>query len=592
MIRTLHAGAVSTTRTGRPLGIDRRTLLLSAAALPLVDLRPAAAASPVNVFGVQTHMAHGWDPAILDTARALGLRPARVRDEVYWDQIERQSGVFDFAGYDAAFAKYEEVGTRLIYTCNWSNALYDAEQAANPGQSCIPNTPAERDAFVRYVLTVLDRYTTRYPGLIEAVEVWNEVNGTWNGGYASDQVVPVYVALLRAVYEAIRARPAFAAIKILGGACVGTPLNFIRWLADAGALDCLDGLVVHPYGSAESIIAQAGRLAQVLAPYGKAVPVWATEFGALPAAADVAKQLTACRAAGFERASWYLLRNYGSFACGLIDEAGRITNAGRTWRYLSRLLGTATYLGRLPSQPRTHLHAFQTQSAGTLTVAWTEYGKSSLVVTGAHQRVGLFGGALPTAQRYGLGATPLLLLGTPAIAEDLRGEVVLADINRDFSLTQGAQGWSYLARAGGMPYALSTTGDQWGDAWTDPAASYSSLSVDVAHPSLKDGIGVETIRRWTVPAGVRRVRVAGQVYRGGGGDGTDVSVLRNGVLMFRRLGLLDQTCLLDQVVDVGEGQVIDFVTGPGAARDMNFDATRWQATILATTAAPTVADLS
>ena len=234
-------------------------------------------------------------PRLLQQLEQQGITFEYVRDEIYWAQLEnRRPGEFNWSYCDDYVDRIARSGHGLLLTVNWSNPLFrrssEMRRAPAPRNGIdLPDTPEQQMAFADYVMAVLERYAKpggeRYrAGLIEAVEVWNEANGSWSGGLPigpGDGGVPaILTALTKTVFQRIRSDRAFDSIPVLGGAAVLIPRNYIRWLLDAGLGSVVDGIVVHPYMPAEEIIEQAGAVRRLLDERGlQRVGIWATEYG-------------------------------------------------------------------------------------------------------------------------------------------------------------------------------------------------------------------------------------------------------------------------------------------------------------------------
>ena len=139
-----------------------------------------------------------------------------MRDEIYWERLEVRPGTYDWSYCDGYVDALARAGRRLLLGVDWSNRLYRSPETAlkrHPRNGIfMPETDRERDAFAQYVLAVLNRYAhpggERYrPGLFEAIEVWNEANGSWTGDMpvraGPDGVPAALVALTRAVHQAV-----------------------------------------------------------------------------------------------------------------------------------------------------------------------------------------------------------------------------------------------------------------------------------------------------------------------------------------------------------------------------------------------------
>lgn len=531
-------------------------------------------------FGAQTHYGQsGWGIAVAQRLGALGIPINRVRDELYWDVLERERGVYRWSAYgDPTMARLAAGGTGVILSFDFGNALY-----ASPGKS-FPDTDAARTAFANYVYAVLDRYarpgTGLHPGMIEGIEVWNEANEHWSGGYTAREVAPLLAQLTRAVAARVRADRDFDALPILGCAPVKVPLNFIQWCFDAGIGPAIEKVVVHPYGTPEALMRDVDLLRRQLDRQGHRQEIWATEFGNVTDADELLRLLAACAAAPLETANYYLSKSSGGFRSGLIDGAGEITAVGRAWAAWAGSLDDAVYLGREPLQAKTYALGFRRADGKMLRICWSHWGWTRLHATGDYQAFDSLGAPLAEASPYLLGRKPIVLLGDANLWEDLEGETPLAESFSGFSLIQGENGWSYRYRRRGQdaPMVFRTSG-QYGTSWGVNGTTYASVGADGAHPDRIGTDPVAVIRRWTAPR-AGRFRAIGSVARPSGqGDGVDAAIERAGEVLFLRQGLVGATAEFDVLFDAAAGQGIDFVTGP--RQEQSFDSVSWRIRISA-----------
>ncbi len=239
-------------------------------------------------FGVVTHFAQaqGVPSVLLPLVRQAGF--SWIRDELYWQEIERAPGRFRFpAHYDAYLEQAARLGIAPLIVLDYGNAaVYPALFGASP----FPQTPKARARFVRYV----DQVVRRYGGLVRHWELWNEPSFD-QISYAS------YLALLKATYATVKAASPDATVLACGGGGIGggpgadCPIALIA----AGGLEDLDGFSVHPYMSPNTpeygYPARGGPIDTVSIPTtwpylqavaaahpgkdGRAPQVWITEFG-------------------------------------------------------------------------------------------------------------------------------------------------------------------------------------------------------------------------------------------------------------------------------------------------------------------------
>ncbi len=202
---------------------------------------PAPVPAPVirhPQIGVCTHFGLDWWDA--DTVMPLVARSgaAWIRDEIYWENIEKEKGVYQIPEktmrwIDAANAE----GLKLVLIFNGSNDLYKPDI-----YDC--EAYAKAAAFVAKELA----------GKVAAIEILNEpanfgfrkhYGGVWKGLEEDGSVspwVPKYVPLLNASARAIKAVNPTVKVVGLGSA---TPVNHRQ--LDMGVAPEVDGITDHPY---------------------------------------------------------------------------------------------------------------------------------------------------------------------------------------------------------------------------------------------------------------------------------------------------------------------------------------------------------
>jgi hypothetical protein len=218
-------------------------------------------------FGVQTHFGQfrpGMDH-LLDLIKGAGA--TWIRDEVYWSEIEKKKGVFEFPPqYDGYLKAARARGIQVLLILDFGNGLYSGSEKGAPA------TDAERDAFARYCREVVKRYG---PLGVRHFEVWNEPNASM---FWKPRPSPAdYARLLEAAYKACK--DADPGSTVLGCSTAGTDVAFISSVLGAGGGRFMDAISFHPYRQPsppeEHLLADTARL-KALAPEK---PLWITEIG-------------------------------------------------------------------------------------------------------------------------------------------------------------------------------------------------------------------------------------------------------------------------------------------------------------------------
>jgi hypothetical protein len=320
-------------------------------ATPTPPPTPAPAATPDVVtpnkmaLGTATSFAQqGWDFSILDTASAMGA--TTLRDGVEWKNIEISPGVYQFTSGGVNYLHtLIQKGFSVTLLVSDSNPLYDGNNTVY--------TDAGRAAYARYIVALLDHF----PG-VASIEIGNEYNA-WNfvsgpvrdRGYGPRQ--QYYYDMLRTVYQAVKA--SHPGVKVLGGATLDIPVGYLKPLFDLGALNYMDGLVIHPYDTdPEQLEKQLGILRTAMGATPR--PIHVTEFAKeLDSVADTAsylvKAIAVMATSGIAEADWYALRQQGSAGniwyknVALASFSGQILPPGQAFQVMSQQVlarGTGT----------------------------------------------------------------------------------------------------------------------------------------------------------------------------------------------------------------------------------------------------------
>lgn len=220
-------------------------------------------------FGVCTHFGQFKHkvPETLELIKRMGA--AWIRDELYWGNVEREKGKFEFPEYyDAYMEAAGKLGTQPLVIFNYSNRHYDNGLA--------PHTQEGRQAFVTYCRELMKRYGR----ICRHWEVWNEPNiGFWQPKPNPKD----YTDLLKAVFEAVKGFD--PKMTVVGVCTAGTDFNFIEEVLKLGGGKFMDAISVHPYRyprspEATDFVGEMKRLKNLLDKYGgDHLKVWLTEFG-------------------------------------------------------------------------------------------------------------------------------------------------------------------------------------------------------------------------------------------------------------------------------------------------------------------------
>ncbi len=231
--------------------------------------------------GFNTHYRSTVDRKALELLAGIGV--TQVRNDLAWNQIEKERGVYDFegAGYDTFVEACEKLGLRILFVLDYGNSLYGENRAVVDGEG--------RRAFAAFAAAV----AKRYGGRGHDWEIWNEPNvakfwGSKEGG--PDTVA--YSELVKAVAPALRkadpeARIAAGALFFTfadsietGGYGIAGP-RFLKEVAATDALSLVDEVTLHLYrpDQPEGALEDIELAQQILKDAGHDVPVTSGEWG-------------------------------------------------------------------------------------------------------------------------------------------------------------------------------------------------------------------------------------------------------------------------------------------------------------------------
>ncbi|MBL8132697.1 MAG: hypothetical protein JNL42_12630 [Anaerolineae bacterium] len=198
-------------------------------------------------LGVQVQVSYDNMAQWMDVAsNQLSVR--WVKQQVRWDELEPERGAYDWFLTDTYLLAARDKGLKVLVSVvtapDWARP-----EGVNLEQHGPPADPNDYATFVTALLR-------RYPGMIHAVEVWNEQNldreWTAPGGLRAED----YVSLLRTTYQAIKAVD--PGVIVVSGALAPTGLSdgvhawddfvYLDQLISAGMLNYADCVGAHHNG--------------------------------------------------------------------------------------------------------------------------------------------------------------------------------------------------------------------------------------------------------------------------------------------------------------------------------------------------------
>ncbi len=238
----------------------------------IISLACGATEIPAPVIpqgvGVNIHFVTGHEKD-LDLIEAAGFK--FVRMDFGWGGIERKKSEYDWSGYEELQGNLERRGLRALYILDYSNALYEENNAS-------PQHPESVAAFARWAAAAAKQFQGRHV----IWEIWNEPNiSFWRPKPDVNQYTTLCLAACKAIREAV------PDATIIGPASSEFPWKFLQSLFESGALEQFDAVSVHPYRpysrGPETAGADYSRLRDMIRQYApptkKEMPILSGEWG-------------------------------------------------------------------------------------------------------------------------------------------------------------------------------------------------------------------------------------------------------------------------------------------------------------------------
>ncbi|MGG3574874.1 glycosyl hydrolase [Bacillus gobiensis] len=282
-------------------------------------------------FGMSTHFSStlrpAWNPVLMPLLQIAGAK--NFRDEMYWDRVETQKGVYSFMDRYTNYmneANAHQLNPLMIFS--YTNPFYD--------NGYTPYTDEGRQGFANYGRSILEQYGEQ----IKRVEVYNEFNNPAFGDIGSgpaDSRADYYFKLLKKTQETVKEiRPD---VTVVGGASSAIHMGWLEDLFEVGGLDYMDVLSVHPYRltqNPEGMSAELKALNELVKRYngGQTKPIWITEMGYTTGgtkavdektqAAYLVRMYVLSLAEGVEKIYWYDFMDDGLDKAKIEDNFGII----------------------------------------------------------------------------------------------------------------------------------------------------------------------------------------------------------------------------------------------------------------------------
>ncbi len=214
---------------------------------------PSATSTPLPIevtrfqLGVQVQVSYDLMGQWMDVA-ANQLSVNWVKQQVRWEDIEPEPDNYDWVPLDIFIPAAHEQGLHVLLSVVTAPA-WAREEGADLARHGPPANPQDYADFVAAILE-------RYPGMVHAVEIWNEQNLDREWTSVNGLSAESYVTLLRTTYQTIKAVD--PGVIVISGALSPTGVSdgisawddfvYLDQLIAAGLLNYADCIGVHHNG--------------------------------------------------------------------------------------------------------------------------------------------------------------------------------------------------------------------------------------------------------------------------------------------------------------------------------------------------------
>lgn len=220
---------------------------------PTPTMEPTIPPADYDQFevGIQVQYSLDFNPDNQDgyfRSVAEDLNLGWVKQQVRWEDMEREPDQIDYAVLDLVMPSAEKFGLKMLLSI-----VTAPDWAREPGVDLSRHgPPANNQDYVDFVVSIVNRY----PGQVHAIEVWNEMNLDREWTSTQGLSAQNYTALLRDTYNAVKAVD--PGIIIVSGALSPTGVEipnaviddfrYTDLLIQAGALQYMDCYGAHHNG--------------------------------------------------------------------------------------------------------------------------------------------------------------------------------------------------------------------------------------------------------------------------------------------------------------------------------------------------------
>ncbi len=249
--QSVIAAANPTVQINTPTLFPTRDPAAFAAQRTTAPILPSVTPLPIEMrrfqLGVQVQVSYDIMDQWIDVA-ANQLSVKWVKQQVRWEDIQPARDTYDWGALDVYLPAAQRQNVRVLISVvtapDWAR-----EEGANLERHGPPADPQDYADFVTAILA-------RYPGMVHALEVWNEQNLDREWTSTRGLTASTYVELLRTTYQAVKAVD--PGVIVISGALSPTGVSdgvtawddfvYFDQLIEAGMLNYADCIGAHHNG--------------------------------------------------------------------------------------------------------------------------------------------------------------------------------------------------------------------------------------------------------------------------------------------------------------------------------------------------------
>lgn len=220
-------------------------------ALSFLSLLSVLGISPGPFAGFTHHFTNplvhkSAEQRVLDIERMKETGATWVREGIYWEEFEKEPGVYDFGKIKPVMEQYEKAGIKVLGLFGYSNSIYAENKFHFTSLADGVELPAgytETEYITERFSSAFAEVMRQFP-YISHFQILNEMNGGKHF-QADSNYIEIYRLLLTAVYPLAKAN---GKTIVSGGILLGSrSSDWLAALSGSEFYNLYDVLAIHPY---------------------------------------------------------------------------------------------------------------------------------------------------------------------------------------------------------------------------------------------------------------------------------------------------------------------------------------------------------